>query len=55
MMGFIKIEQPKVPTRRCLVCERLEIDDGMAVDGFAWLCDECKAALKSLVEKKAEQ
>ena len=51
-MAELIIPKIKINTRICLVCETLEIEGGQCVQGFAWLCDNCKEALKNLVEKE---
>lgn len=39
-----------VPTRQCLVCERMENPEGTIVHtGLAWLCPECKSRIKRLI------
>ena len=39
------------PTRKCLVCGRLENPDANAVKASAaWLCDRCRLALATLVD-----
>ena len=43
-----------LPTRRCLVCERLEDPEASLVDlTQIWLCDKCKTALQKLVESES--
>lgn len=38
------------PTRRCLICEKLENQNADVVDlGKVWLCDRCKSKLRELI------
>lgn len=39
-----------VPTRQCLVCERMENPEATIVHtGLAWLCPKCKSRIKRLI------
>lgn len=39
----------EIPSRKCLVCDRMEVPDATTVNGGeAWLCPECKSRIKSL-------
>ena len=39
-----------IPTRQCLVCERMENPKATIVNtGLAWLCPECKSRIKNLI------
>lgn len=41
------------PTRKCLVCERIENPNATIVNsGAAWLCPECKSRIKKLIYKE---
>ena len=43
-----------VPTRICLICDRLEHEAATAlISASAWLCPECKRRIKQLMEVKA--
>lgn len=49
-MSVIKESTNAVPTRQCLVCERLENPVATIVHGgVAWLCPECKSRIKRLI------
>lgn len=40
----------ELPSRQCLVCERLENPDATIVHGgVAWLCRGCKSRIKRLI------
>lgn len=50
-MGRFTIDN-REPSRRCLVCDRLEDPDAQIIrEGAAWLCPICKAVLGRLVEE----
>lgn len=40
----------EIPSRQCLVCERMEIPGATIVnEGEAWLCRGCKSRIKKLI------
>ena len=38
------------PTRQCLVCDKKENEEAVYINGFAWLCPECKKKIRKLME-----
>lgn len=40
------------PSRICAVCDALEIPGAEIASGGFWICPECKAKLKRLIDKE---
>ena len=51
-LATVKLNEscPPVPTRICLICDKLEHEAATAlISACAWLCPECKKKLKEIV------
>ena len=45
-----------IPSRICLVCDKLEHPDSSIADiGKVWICDECKKTLREIIKKRNEK
>lgn len=38
------------PTRKCMICDRLENPNADVINEVGWLCDDCKRKLRALIE-----
>lgn len=44
------------PTKRCLICEKLEDPNASVVDtSAAWLCPECKRKVQEMIGVKTDE